>query len=90
MKISHFIVIGALCVGLYGCGGGNHATAMTPPPSSAPPPPPPPPASVMLSVHDVYALTQSQSESDDPKEVNGGSGGSITGSDETSDPMAVE
>jgi hypothetical protein len=44
----------------------------------------------MLSVQDVYALTQSQSETDDPKEVNGGSGGSITGSDETSDPMAVQ
>jgi len=86
MKISHFIGIGVLCVGLYGCGGGNHATPMTPPPTSAPPPP----ASVMLSVHDVYALTQSQSDTDDPKEVNGGSGGSITGSDETSDPMAVE
>ena len=87
MKVSHFIGIGALCVGLYGCGGGDHATTpMTPPPTSAPPPP----ASVMLSVHDVYALTQSQSEADDPKEVNGGSGGSITGSDETSDPMAVE
>ena len=88
MKVSHFIGIGALCVGLYGCGGGDHATPMTPPPASAPPPPPP--ASVMFSTHDVYVLTQSQSETDDPKEVNGGSGGSITGSDETSDPMAVE
>ena len=86
MKISHVICIGALCIGLCGCGGGGHATPVTPPPGSAPPPP----ASVMLSVHDVYALTQSQSETDDPKEVNGGSGGSITGSDETSDPMAVE
>jgi len=86
MKVSHFIGIGALCLGLYGCGGGDHATPMMPPPTSAPPPP----ASVMLSVHDVYALTQSQSDTDDPKEVNGGSGGSITGSDETSDPMAVE
>ena len=88
MKISHVIGIGALCIGLCGCGGGGRATPMTPPPTSAPPPPPP--ASVMLSVHDVYALTQSQSETDDPKEVNGGSGGSITGSDETSEPMAVE
>jgi hypothetical protein len=86
MKVSHFIGVSALCVGLFGCGGGDHATPMTPPPTSAPPPP----ASVMLSVHDVYALTQSQSGTDDPKEVNGGSGGSITGSDETSDPMAVE
>jgi hypothetical protein len=87
MKVSHFIGIGALCVGLYGCGGGDHgSTPMAP----APPASPPPPTSVMFSVNDVYSLTQSQSETDDPKEVNGGSGGSITGSDDTSDPMAVE
>lgn len=87
MKVSQFIGIGALCVGLYGCGGGDHAGA---PMNPAPPSSPPPPASVMFSFNDVYTLTKSQSETDDPKEVNGGSGGSITGSDETSDPMVVE
>jgi hypothetical protein len=87
MKVSHFMGIGIVCVTLYGCGGSDHDTAPVPP---APPSSPPPPASLMFSVNDVYALTQSQSETDDPKEVNGGNGGSITGSDETSDPMAVE
>ena len=87
MKLSHFIGIGVLCVGLCACGGGDHGgTPMTP----APPSSPPPPASVMFSVNDVYTLAQSQSETDDPKGVNGGNGGSITGSDETADPMAVE
>jgi hypothetical protein len=87
MKVSHFIGIGALCVGLYGCGGSDHgSTPMTPPPTSSPPPP----ASVTFSANDVLLLARSQSETDDPQSVNGGDGGSITGSDETSDPMAVE
>jgi hypothetical protein len=87
MKVSHFIGIGALCVGLYGCGGGDHGdTPMTP----APPSSPAPPASVMFSVNEVLVLTQSQSETDDPKAINEPGGSSISGSDETSDPMAVE
>jgi len=84
MKVRN--MVGVVCVGLWGCGGGSGGTAMTPPPSSTPPPP----QSYMVGVHDVFVLTQSQSETADPISVNGGSGGSITGSDETSDPMAVE
>jgi hypothetical protein len=86
MKTIKLIGITALCVGLFGCGGGNDSAPMM----STPPPPPPPPASVTFGVHDVLVLAQSQSETDDPQTVNGGNGGSITGSDETSDPMAVE
>jgi hypothetical protein len=79
-------IVGVVCVGLWGCGGGDGGgTSMTPPPST-----PPPPQSYMVGVHDVFVLTQSQSETADPISVDGGSGGSITGSDETSDPMAVE
>ena len=87
MKVSCFIGIGVLCIGLYGCGGSDHvSTPMTPPPTSSPPPP----ASITFSVNDVLMLARSQSEPDDPQSVNGGSGGSITGSDEVSDPMAVD
>ena len=87
MKVSHFIGIGVLCVGLYACGGGDHGgTPMTP----APPSSPPPPASVTFSANDVLMMARSQSETDDPQSVNGGNGGSISGSDETSDPVAVE
>lgn len=86
MKARNIVGAAALCVGLYGCGGGDSGTAVM----AAPPTPPAPPASYMTSVHDVYGLTQSQSESADPISVNGGNGGSITGTDETSDPMAVE
>jgi hypothetical protein len=89
MKASNLIglAIGAgLCVGLYACGGGSNTTPVTP----APPVSPAPPASLMLSVNDVYVLSKSQSETDDPLQVNGGSGGSITGSDETSDPMMID
>ena len=86
MKASKLIGVTALCMGLFGCGGGGGGTPMTP----AAPAPPPPPASVTFGVNDVLMLTQSQSETSDPLTVNGGNGGSITGSDETSDPMAVE
>jgi hypothetical protein len=89
MKASNLmsLAIGAgLCVGLYACGGHNATTPVTP----APPTSPAPPASVMLSVKDVYTLSQSRSETSDPQSVNGGSGGSITGSDDTSDPMMVD
>jgi hypothetical protein len=41
----------------------------------------------MLSVNDVYGLAKSKSETDDPMGVNGGS---VTGSDETSDPMSID
>lgn len=85
MKASKLIGVTALCVGLFGCGGGDDSTPMAPAP-----PPPPPPASVTFSVNDVLMLAQSQSETSDPQAVNGGNGGSITGSDDTSDPMAVE
>jgi hypothetical protein len=84
MKISHFVAIGALCVGLYGCGGSDHDNTPAPPSSPAPP------ESLTLSVNDVYVLTQSQSETDDPNAINKPGGSSISGSDETSDPMAVE
>ena len=59
--------------------------AVTPPASQ-----PPPPASVSFSVNDVLKLAKAQSETDDPKSVNGGEGGSVTGSDDTSDPVMVE
>ena len=85
MKATRLIGVTALCVGLFGCGGGDDRAPMT-----SAPPPPPPPASVTFSVHDVLALAQSPSDTNDPQAVNGGDGGSITGSDETSDPMAVE
>jgi hypothetical protein len=41
----------------------------------------------MLSVNDVYGLAKSKSETDDPMAVNGGS---VTGADETSDPMSID
>jgi len=59
--------------------------AVTPPASQ-----PPPPASVSFSVNDVLKLAKAPSETDDPKSVNGGEGGSVTGSDDTSDPVMVE
>ena len=86
MKPSNLLGAVALSVGLCACGGGGGGTPVMPAPPSAPAPP----KSYMASVNDVFALTKSQSETDDPISVNGGSGGSVTGSDETSDPMAVE
>ncbi len=84
MKATHFV--GLLCVGLCGCGGGDGGTPVMP----APPAAPAPPESYMFSAHDVLVLTQSKSETTDPISVNGGAGGSVTGTDETSDPIAVE
>jgi hypothetical protein len=76
-----------MCVGLWGWGGGDGGgTSMMPSPPSSPPPP----QSYMVGVHDVVVLSQSQSETSDPILVDGGNGGSVTGSDETSDPVAVE
>jgi hypothetical protein len=87
MKPSKLVGAVALCAGLFGCGGGGGGGTPTMP---APPSSPPPPQSYTASVHDVFVLTQSKSETDDPISVDGGNGGSVTGSDETSDPMAVE
>ena len=84
MKPGNFFGVVALCVGLCGCGGGDGGGM------PMMPAPPAPPQSYMAGVHDVLVLTQSQSETADPIFVVGGSGGAITGSDETSDPMAVE
>jgi len=87
MKYSNLLSAVSLCVGLCACGeGGGDGMPMMP----APPSSPPPPQSYMASVQDVFALTQTKSETDDPISVDGGNGGSVTGSDETSDPMAVE
>lgn len=86
MKTSKVVGVAVVCAAIYGCGGSDHGTPVT----TAPPSTPAPPQSYMVGVHDVYVLTQSQSETADPISVDGGSGGSITGSDETSDPMAVE
>jgi hypothetical protein len=86
MKAKNIVGVVGMCVGLWGCGGSDHGT----PVSSAPPSSPAPPQSYMVGVHDVFVLTQSQSETSDPILVDGGNGGTITGSDETSDPMAVE
>lgn len=87
MKAINLVSAVALCVGLCACGGGDGGgTPVMPAPPSAPAPP----QSYMIGVHDVFVLTQSQSETADPISVDGGSGGSVTGSDETSDPIAVE
>lgn len=86
MKASGLVSVAAICAGLYGCGGGDNGTPVSP----APPSSPAPPASLTLSSHDVYVLTQAQSETDDPLKVNFAGGSSISGTDETSDPMAVE
>ncbi len=83
MKASNVIAfaIGAgLCVGLYACGGGNSD-------SSTMPVQPSPPATLMLSVNDVYGRARAQSETADPFTVNGGS---VSGTDETSDPMMID
>ena len=86
MKPGNFLGVVALCVGLCGCGGGDGGMPVMP----APPSSPAPPQSYMVGVHDVLVLAQSQSETADPISIDGGNGGSITGSDETSDPIAVE
>jgi hypothetical protein len=80
-KLISLAVGAALCVGLYACGGdGTHTVP-------AQPAPPTQPSVVMLSVNDVYGLAKAKSETDDPMTVNGGS---VTGSDETSDPMMID
>jgi hypothetical protein len=84
MKASNLIAftIGVgLCVGLYACGGGGNSN------SGMMPVQPSPPAILMFSVNDVYSRTQSQSETADPFTVTGGS---VTGTDETSDPMMID
>jgi hypothetical protein len=89
MKASNLIgfALGAgLCVGLYACGGHDDTTPVAPNPPVAPAPP----ATVMLSVNDVLTLAKAQSETSDPQTVNGGTGGMVTGSDETSDPVSVD
>ncbi len=85
MKASNFIAfaIGAgLCVGLYACGGGGNYSN-----SSMMPVQPSQPATLMLSVNDVYSRAQAQSDTADPFTVTGGS---VTGTDETSDPMMID
>ncbi len=84
MKASNVVAfaIGAgLCVGLYACGGGGNSNSgtMRVQPSQ--------PATLMLSVNDVYGRAQTQSETADPFTVTGGS---VTGTDETSDPMMID
>ncbi len=86
MKVSYLLSVAGLCIGMYGCGGDDHGGTTPPPPPSSPAPP----ASTTFSVNDVYVLAQSKSETDDPKLVDGGSGGTVSGADETSDPMAIE
>lgn len=86
MKARNIVGVVGMCVGLWGCGGDGGGASMTPPPPSSPAPP----QSYMVGVHDVLVLTQSQSETSDPILVDGGNGGSVTGSDETSDPVAAE
>ena len=86
MKASNVIAfaIGAgLCVGLYACGGGGNTYTN----SNTMPVQPSQPATLMLSVNDVYSRAQTQSETTDPFTVTGGS---VTGTDETSDPMMVD
>jgi hypothetical protein len=84
MKASNLIAfaVGAgLCVGLCACGGGGNSTASTMPVQ------PSQPATLMLSVNDVYSRAQTRSETADPFTVTGGS---VTGTDETSDPMMID
>ena len=86
MKVSNLLGVAGLCAGLLGCGGSDHGTPVTP----APPSTPAPPVTSSFSVNDVYVLAQSKSETDDPRLVDGGNGASISGSDETSDPVVIE
>jgi hypothetical protein len=84
MKANNLIAfaIGAgLCVGLYACGGGGYSNSSTMPVQ------PSQPATLMLSVNDVYSRAQAQSETADPFAVTGGS---VTGTDDTSDPMTID
>ncbi len=76
-----FAIEAGLCVGLYACGGGGNSNSgtMRVQPSQ--------PATLMLSVNDVYGRAQTQSETADPFTVTGGS---VTGTDETSDPMMID
>ena len=86
MKASNLIAfaIGAgLCVGLYACGGGSNYSTNP----STMPVQPSQPATLMLSVNDVYSRAKTQSETTDPFTV---AGGSVTGTDETSDPMMID
>ena len=81
-NLSAFAIGAGLCVGLYACGGGGNNSY-----SSMMPVQPSQPATLMLSVNDVYSRAQAQSETADPFTVTGGS---VTGTDETSDPMMID
>jgi hypothetical protein len=86
MKASNLIAFAfgaGLCVGLYACGGGGNTYTN----SSTMPVQPSQPTTLMLSVNDVYSRAQAQSETADPFTVTGGS---VTGTDETSDPMMID
>jgi hypothetical protein len=85
MKVSNltaFAIGAGLCVGLYACGGGGNYSN-----PSMMPVQPSQPATLMRSVTDVYSRAQTQSDTADPFTVTGGS---VTGTDETSDPMMID
>jgi hypothetical protein len=87
MKVSNLLGVAGICMGLYGCGGGDNAGTNAAP---AGPSSPAPPVSSTFSVNDVYVLAQSKSETDDPRLIDGGNGASVSGSDDTSDPKPIE
>jgi hypothetical protein len=87
MKASNVIALAlgtGMCIGLYACGGHDHATMPSQPmmPSQ--------PTTMMLSVNDVLGKANAQSETDDPLAVNAEAVTVNPANDEESDPVSVD
>jgi hypothetical protein len=89
MKTSNLIgssLGAAVCLGLYACGGDHHGSSSQP----SQPTMPMQPASMTLSVNDVLIKARSQSETDDPFNVDDGAVTVNPSNDEEADPVSVD